>query len=272
MSELIRAFEKYGVSVRKPKIDNAVLFIGTLPSIDNELLIKKICENSPEVIYFSPMEDSLLHPKADKYIKYEIGSEAGVLALLAKALLKNKELDEDVRKYIDELDDGYLSAESNTGEEEIEECIKMFAGNGLTLLLGDDLHAHPNVDTIAGLIALISRFEVLHISLLNESELNSKHSTVLPSAVDDISSFDGTAIYFYVQKNESEKLLASLQFATAAKVKDKDDIAIITKDKKYEKIFEVSEKLKGVIALLGVNEKKGYRYEVANVIKKATNG
>ncbi|MDR2341535.1 MAG: hypothetical protein LBD84_00645 [Campylobacteraceae bacterium] len=272
MSKLIKAFEKYGVNVKKPKIDNAVLFIGTLPSIDNELLTKKICKNSPEIIYFSPMEDPLLHPKANKYIKYEIGSEVGVLALLAKALLKDKELNKDVRRYIDELDDGYLSAESNTGEEEIEECVKMFTQNGLTLLLGDDLHAHPDVDTIAGLIALISRFEFLRISLLNESELNPKPSAILPSAVDNISSFDGTTIYFYIQKNESEKLLASSQFATAAKIKDKDNIAIITKDKKYEKIFKVSEKLKGVIALLGVSEKKGYRYEVANVIKKAANG
>ncbi|MDR1554662.1 MAG: hypothetical protein LBS39_01385, partial [Campylobacteraceae bacterium] len=161
MSDLIRAFEKYGVSIKKPKTDSPVLFIGTLPSKDSESLIREICERSPKIIYFSPMEDLLLHSKADQYVKYEIGSEAGALALLAKTLLQGKELDEDTQKYIDELDEGYLSAESNIGEEEIEKCVEIFDKSDLMLLLGDDLHSHPNADVIAGVIALISRFRPL---------------------------------------------------------------------------------------------------------------
>ncbi|MDR3177565.1 MAG: hypothetical protein LBT96_01140 [Campylobacteraceae bacterium] len=271
MSELIKSFEKYGVSIKKPKTNGAVLFIGALPSKDNKSLIKEICENSPKIIYFSPMEDQLLHAKADKYVKYEIGSEAGALALLAKALLNDRELNEDVRKYIDELDDGYLSAESNVGEEEIEECVKVFDESGLTLLFGDDLHAHPSVDTIAGLTALISRhFKFLNVSVLDGSELNPKPSVLLPSTIDDIKSFDGVVIYFYPRKNDSEKLLASSQFAIAAKIKDKDDITISTKEGEYKKVFEVCDKLKGVAALLGVSDKKGYRYEIAKV--RAVNG
>ncbi|MDR1460263.1 MAG: hypothetical protein LBI78_01270 [Campylobacteraceae bacterium] len=272
MSELMKAFEKYGVGVAKPKTNSAVLFIGTLPSKDNKSLIKEICDNSPKIIYFSPMEDLLLHAKADKYVKYEIGSETGALALLAKFLLKDKKLDESAANYIDELDEGYLSAESNIGEEEIEKSAEIFYENDLTLLLGDDLHNHPNADTIGGLIALINRFVSLHVSVLNGSELISKNSAILPPRIEEISSFDGMAVYFCPQKNESEKLLASSQFAMAAKIKDEDEIIISTKKGEYKKTFEISDKLKGMIAILGIKEQKGYRYEVAKVIKRAMNG
>jgi NADH-quinone oxidoreductase subunit F len=272
MSELIKAFEKYGVSVRKPKTDVAILFIGTLPSYDNESLINEICDNSSKIIYFSPMEDPLLRAKVDKYIKYEIGSETGVLALLAKFLLKDQKTNENVANYIDKLDEGYLSAESNVGEEEIEKSAEIFNESDLTLLLGDDLHNHPNADTIGGLIALISHFKSLHVSVLSGDELNSKNSALLPLEIEDISSFDGTAVYFYPQKNESEKLLASSQFAIAAKIKDKDEIIVNARNGEYKKIFEISDKLKGMIAILGVREQKGYRYEVAKVTKRAMNG
>jgi NADH-quinone oxidoreductase subunit F len=272
MSDLIKAFEKYGTDIKKPKTNSAVLFIGTLPSKDNELLVKEICENSLKIIYFSPMEDPLLHSKADKYVKYEIGSEAGALALLAKFLSKGEELDKDVQNYIDELDEGYLSAESNIGEEEIEESIKIFDNDCLMLLLGDDLHNHPNAQTIAGLIALINRFKPLHVSIVSCDELKSENKALLPPKIEEISSFDGTVIYFYPQKNESKKLTASLQFAIAAKIRDKDEIIINTKKGEYKKVFEVSDKFKGTIAILGVSEQKGYRYEVAKVIKRAVDG
>ncbi|MDR1555251.1 MAG: hypothetical protein LBS39_04400, partial [Campylobacteraceae bacterium] len=111
-----------------------------------------------------------------------------------------------------------------------------------------------------------SRFRPLYVSVLDKSESNPKPSVVLPPKIEEISSFDGIVVYFYPQKNESEKLLASLQFAIAAKIKDKDKITIKTKKGEYKKIFEISDKLKGVIAILGVNEQKGYRYEVAKVI------
>ncbi|MDR0407321.1 MAG: hypothetical protein LBH45_00135 [Campylobacteraceae bacterium] len=272
MSELIKAFKKYGVGVKKPETNNAILFIGTLPSKDNESLIEKVCDNSPKIIYFSPMEDPLLHVRADEYIKYEIGSEAGVLALLTKFLLQDKKLNKNTADYIEELDEGYLSAESNVGEEEIEKSAKIFGENNLTLLLGDDLNDHPNADIIGGLIALINRFRPLHVSLINGKELDSENNALLPPQIERISSFDGMAVYFCPQKNESEKLLASLQFAIAAKIKDKDEITISTKRGEYKKRFEISDKLKGMIAILGVNGQRGYRYEVARVTKRATHG
>jgi NADH-quinone oxidoreductase subunit F len=272
MSKLKQAFEKYGVSVRKPNANGAVLFIGTLPSKDNEKLMREVCQNCSKLIYFSPMEDLLLHDKAAQYIKYEAGSEAGVLALLAKTLLNCKKLESNVANYIDGLDEGYLSAESNVGEEEIAKSATIFYESDLTLLLGDDLKTHPDAYVIASLIALIKKFFYFHVSMVDASELEVKNDFLLPPIIEEISSFDGTVVYFYPQDVENEKLLGSSQFAMAAKIQDKDEIIINVKSGEYKKIFEVSDKLKGTIAILGLKEPKGYRYEVAKVMKRVANG
>ncbi|MDR3346876.1 MAG: hypothetical protein LBS73_06845 [Campylobacteraceae bacterium] len=265
MSKLTDAFKVYGVSAEALDTKGSVIFIGTLPLKDNEKLIKNLCENAKNFIYFSPIEDAFLSNRAQKYIKYEAGSEAGVLALIAKSVLQDSEVSGDVREYLDALDEGYLSAESNVGEEEIEEALSLFEGERLTLLLGEDIQEHPDSDAVAGLIALICRFKPLGVSLPSGKELSVDKADILPPHIDELRSFDGTAVYFY--PSNDERFYASAQFALAAKIKDKDEVIITVKSGEYKRVFEVSSELKGTIAILGVNEHKGFRYEVAKITK-----
>jgi NADH-quinone oxidoreductase subunit F len=274
MSKLIKSFEKYGVRLQKLDISGAVLAIGTLLSYDNKKLIESVVKSSKELIYLSAIEDTYLNEKTSAYIKYEIGSEAGVLALLAKSLLNDTE-DKDVKSYLNELDEGYLGAESSVGDDEIEKITKLFdTNNSVSLLLGSDLDKHAKSDAIAGLIALIARFKKLRVSVLDERELGGKPNDILPPLVEDIKSFDGTIVYLYASTNEEElrHLYGSSQFAIAAKIGDNDKIIINTKSGIYERVFSLSSKLKGTTALLASKKIEGYPFELSKITKKALNG
>ena len=241
------------------------MFIGTLPSKDNAELTNKLCRNAKTLIHFSPIEDELLSQKANKYIKYEVGSEAGLLALIAKNALKDAKLPNDAKAYIDELDEGYLSAESNVGEEEIEEILGL--DDNIRFILGNDIKEHPDADAIAGIISLICRFKNAQASLFEGGETEKKDIFLLPSKIDSIKSFDGSVVYFYPSQNDAEKLYGSPQFAIAAKIKNQDRVIIKTNNQEYKRVFEISPKLKGTIALLGVKNHNGFRYEIANITK-----
>ncbi|MDR1975478.1 MAG: hypothetical protein LBQ18_00650 [Campylobacteraceae bacterium] len=267
---LFDAFEKYGVETKALDKDSAILSIGTHFAKDNESLVQEISKHKRELIYMSAQEDPGLKKRAKAHIKYEVGSEAGVLALIAKSLLDGDEIAQDVKSYLDELDEGYLSAESNVGEEEIEE-IKKMAEAPFSLLIGCDLYEHPDADLIAGLIALISRFKPLRVSVLSEHELRAKPKTILPPQIDELKSFDGTVVYFYESDDLNPKLYGSSQFALAAKLKNGNEVLVTTSNGTFESEFHLDKKMKGTVALLGV-KKSGYRYERAKVSKRETNG
>ncbi|MBL0721768.1 MAG: (2Fe-2S)-binding protein [Sulfurovum sp.] len=115
------------------------------------------------VIYMHPMEDYSMKEIITQFIKYEVGSEEGVMALLAKSLINSD--DKNIMNYLDNLDIGNLSAESNIGEEELEALSKSLNKRaGFSLIVGSDLYNHPQAKNIAKLLGFIevnSNFEVL---------------------------------------------------------------------------------------------------------------
>ena len=115
--------------------------------------------NQARVAYMHPLEDPEIQNIVTQFIKYEAGSEEGVAALLADALLSDIELPKTLRDYMDDLDIGNLSAESNIGEEELEALKKsLIKKHGFSLVVGSDLYAHPRVADIAKLIALLEEY------------------------------------------------------------------------------------------------------------------
>jgi NADH-quinone oxidoreductase subunit F len=268
---LFDAFEKYGVEIKKLDKSGAILCIGTHFYKDNSDLARDINDGEREFIYMSAQEDLSLQKNAKAYIKYEVGSEAGVFALIAKTFLKDAQIPDNVKKYLEELDEGYLSAESNVGEEEIEEIMGILAAPSSFLLLGCDLYEHYDADLIAGLIALIARFKSVKVSVLSEAELKAKPKTALPPQISGLKSFDGTIVYFYESDDADTKLYGSSQFAIAAKLKDGDEVIVETSNGKFESVFSLEQNMKGTIAVLGI-KKSGYRYEAAIVSKRGSNG
>jgi NADH-quinone oxidoreductase subunit G len=115
--------------------------------------------NRARVIYMHPVEDIDMKNITTQFIKYEVGSEEGAMALLVDTLISDRELPQDIRSFVDDLDIGNLSAESNIGEEELEALKKsLLKKSGFTIIVGADLYNHPRAKNIAKLLALLEKF------------------------------------------------------------------------------------------------------------------
>jgi len=161
----------YNGTFESIKNSKVIVVLGSMVDSDNPMVKYHISMASKQhrarVIYMHPIEDRNISNIVTQFIKYEVGSEEGVVALLADALVDRAELDEPTKAFLDNLDIGNLSAESNVGEEEIEALVKSLnKRKDFTLVVGADLYTHPRVTNIAKLIALIekqSAFDVVAI-------------------------------------------------------------------------------------------------------------
>jgi len=112
-----------------------------------------------KVVYMHPIEDELLQNVVTQFVKYEVGTEEGVIAMLAKTLLENSDLSEEARSFFDGLDEGYLCAESNVGDEEYARIAKSFMrAKCKTLVIGSDLLNHKRSANIARLCAMVETY------------------------------------------------------------------------------------------------------------------
>ena len=145
------------------KQSDAVIVIGSRISTDNPAVRYAVTtasrHNGAKVTYMHPIEDTLMQNTVTQFVKYEVGTEEGVLAMLAESLLNVSDLDSDMQGYFAGLDDGYLSAESNVGEEEYAEIVKsLLRRERKTLLIGNDLLSHERAENIAKLAAVIEKY------------------------------------------------------------------------------------------------------------------
>jgi NADH-quinone oxidoreductase subunit G len=106
-----------------------------------------------------PIEDSEIQNIITKFVKYEPGSEEAILALLLELFTKEAKLPSDVKSFVDELDIGYLSAESSVSEEELDAIeLEFWKRKRFTLVVGEDIFNHPRVENIAKILAAIEKF------------------------------------------------------------------------------------------------------------------
>lgn len=161
------------------------LYIGTTEGISNSDYIvifgTKIASDIPELklkidqasknnncqtIYMHPIEDESIQKTITQFIKYEAGSEDGVIALVAKEILKEHQLSEELNEYFEDFDEGYISAESNVGEEEIRKMRKNMLGKTkLSFIVGSDLYAHPHAENIAKILGLLECYTDFQVTI-----------------------------------------------------------------------------------------------------------
>jgi len=193
------------------KQSDAAIVIGSRIATDNPAVRYALTtaskHNGAKIVYAHPLEDALMQNVITQMMKYEVGTEEGVMALLAHSILKDIDLDEDERAFFDELDFGYLYAETNIGEEEFSQMIKSFSrAKKRTLIIGNDIIAHERSCNIAKLAALIEKYSdfslvivprdvnTLGVSLINSLDMDEEISGVVGyNAKGDfvISSLDG---------------------------------------------------------------------------------
>ena len=250
-----------------------IMCVGTLPSRHDTKLLENLRANDSKLVYLFTMEDQALVEKSTFFSRYEVGSEEGVFALLAKSFLSGVKLPEVISSYFEELDEGYISAESNLGEEEIEEIEALYAeATNVLLVLGDDLVHHSrasHIANLAGLIAQYGKAKLLVVGSTPETIVEAKNETVLEE-IADLKSFDGVVVYQCptISKDEENFLIGSAQFQMAAKVQNSDKINVTINQEVYPRTFVRDDSLKGVIALMPcAKADSSYPYHVVKIVK-----
>ena len=232
-------------------------------------IVEAVKKNSAKFIYMHPVDNFDLKSFYTQLIKYEVGSEEGICALLLNSFTLN--CDEKIKKYIDDLDLGYISAESSAGEEEFEEAFEDYKNsNSKILIIGEDIKNHERVDNIIKLLATIKKYSDFDFLILDEdleNKINSCEDFDLEE-IEELKSFNGTLVYSLVGV-DLPVLQASQTFANIAKVKDGENIQIISKNEKINKILKIDEKLTGTVAILNVkNSPNEYKYKQVKIEKE----
>jgi len=247
-----------------------ILSIGTFfedKSLKNAL--EKACKKGANFIYMHPIDNFALKDFYTQFIKYEVGSEEGICALLLDTFAKN--CNEKTKNFIENLDLGYISAESSAGEEEFEEAYRVYENsNYKVLIVGDDIKNHERVENIIKFLANIKEytdFEVLVLCKDLQEKLNSCKNFDLEE-VEELKSFNGTLVYSLIGKEETN-LLVSKTFANIAKLNDGENIEIISKKEIIKRVLKIDENLTGTIAILNTqNDLKEYKYQQAKIQKE----
>ena len=176
--------------------------------------------------------DIILHPiKYKDSITYEPSAEEAVVALLAKHFTYDL-VDDKIREFFDEMDDGYLFSESNFDEFDIERIEKSLNEEN-EIIVGKDLSLHPRKDNIFALLNLLklANFKLFGV----EKELEE---------IDEIDTFDGSIVYCC--DDENDDIIVSNQFKIANKIRG-DKVLVDG----VEKNVVLNEDLKGVFGIIG---------------------
>ncbi len=169
---------------------DGIIILGSRVATDNPgvryAMTTASTHNGAKIVYAHPIEDVLMKNVVTQFIKYEAGVEEGVVALLANTLLTNIDLSESERKYFDELDLGYLEAESNVGADELATITKTFTRTQRrVLVIGSDVFAHVNAANIAKLVAMIEKYTDFSIVIIPENVNSAGVSLICDLDVDD---------------------------------------------------------------------------------------
>jgi NADH-quinone oxidoreductase subunit G len=112
-----------------------------------------------------PIDDINLQNKYNQFVKYEAGSEEGVIALLASYLIES--VPAEYKSYFEDLDIGNLSGDCSVGEEEFEAITKkLIRSKNKTLVIGEDLYAHKRAKNIARLVGLIEKCTDFNVMII----------------------------------------------------------------------------------------------------------
>jgi len=149
---------------------DAVIVLGSSVSTDNPMVRLSLetahNERNAYISYMHSCEDESLKNVITQFVKYEVGSEEGLIAMLAE-LIVNEEGKEKYKSFFDDLDVGYICGESSVGEEEFEGMHQeLLSHEQPVLLVGSDLFNHPRSKNIAKILGMISKYSELEIFII----------------------------------------------------------------------------------------------------------
>lgn len=253
------------------KNSDYIISFGTLLSNANEEVKAAIKEakekNGAKLVYMHAVDSLALKDFYTQFIKYEAGSEEGVSSLLLDAFVK--ESTPEIQDYIDDLDIGYISAESSAGEEEFEEVYENFQDKkNPVLYVGEDIFTHERVENIVNMLAIIGKYTDL--TVIGSEELKTTSEDL--EEVEELLPFNGSVIYSFVdQSGDDSTVYGSNSFARVAKITDNTNIKIRYQDSEVNKLFKVDPTLQSTIAVCASKVKgdeflsSGYVYKPVKI-------
>lgn len=200
-----------------------------MPSIRASALCEKLAHSNN--VNISCTQDENLNAKA---YKCEIGASSFVLALLAKLACGDE---------FEDLDEGYLSAESCLGEEEGKEILD-FLPKANFLVFDKSLLLHKDFDNIAFFMGVLCDKFKLKLAISDESveEIN----TGKTSDLQELDNFDGLVLC----RGGDEFLRCSKQFLQLAKVQNGDEVSIKSANFTMCAKIQCDERLQGTVGFL----------------------
>ncbi|ASQ29871.1 hypothetical protein CAV_0199 [Campylobacter avium LMG 24591] len=220
------------------------LCILDMPSINHKELFKDL--NTEENFYISCIKDKAFKAK---FFKCEIASISFVLALLAKFACDD----------FSHFDEGFLSAESCVGEEEISEILA-FLKEAEFIVFDENLKHHQDYENIKFFLSFLARKFDLKLTCSNQKEDELKPCEF--KGLQDLQNYDGLVVFKALL--DDGFLHCSRQFLTLCKLNDKDEICINFEGKSINTKIILDENLQGTIAFLNFKD-EGFAFKKVSV-------
>lgn len=211
---------------------------------------KVILGYAPHLIDQNSFAFSPLGVDCPHQVNYEVGSEEGVAMLLAHTLSPQ------IFNHLSDFDMGYLSAESNVGEEELEELLEFINEETFCVIVTQDFLTHPLGHQI--------------LSILSTSSLLGNYSLLIQSQ--PLSSCqplgESNGMIARITQAQDCELRGSSQFALFSKLKHLDKITLKAQDLQIQTTFVLDENMKGVVAVLNIpTPYPHYPYQKIQILK-----
>ena len=212
-----------------------ILSFATLLSAQTSKFIAR--HKDDEVFVVSPLDDEVLFSaiKNHHFLKYEIDTLGFVLALVCARVLEFPEIE------FPEIDQGYLSGESNASEEEIQTLCEFFSScDGI--IVAPENFSGANSANIAFMLGALSKKSGFCVIGINGKpyELN---TPLKMSELEEGADFNGASVFCLPAENVALK--GSAMFAMASKLKNGAKVVIDG----IEATFELDSRLKGTTGL-----------------------
>ena len=212
-----------------------ILSFATLLSAQTSKFIAR--HKDDEVFVVSPLDDEVLFSaiKNHHFLKYEIDTLGFVLALVCARVLEFPEIE------FPEIDQGYLSGESNASEEEIQTLCEFFSSCDGIIVAPENFSGANSANIAFMLDALSKKFDFCVIGINGKPyELN---APLKMSELEEGADFNGASVFCLPAENVALK--GSAMFAMASKLKNGAKVVIDG----IEATFELDSRLKGTTGL-----------------------
>ena len=212
-----------------------ILSFATLLSAQTSKFIAR--HKDDEVFVVSPLDDEVLFSaiKNHHFLKYEIDTLGFVLALVCARVLEFPEIE------FPEIDQGYLSGESNASEEEIQTLCDFFSSCDGIIVAPENFSGANSANIAFMLDALSKKFDFCVVGINGKPyPLN---APLKMSELEEGADFNGASVFCLPA--EQVALKGSAMFAMASKLKNGAKVVIDG----IEATFELDSRLKGTTGL-----------------------